>query len=648
MFLLVVFFCNYIFAQPAQKNFPQNEINNLSKKAISNYPLHKQNSSKQKASSLNTHSIHRILELAENMKINPPSTNWIQNGDTIIVGFTPNDTLLITGNWTNTGPIIVINDGVLIFDNATVIDTGDIYLLQDGKLIADSSSLTFPQQYMYQRSLFAVQNSFVQMQNCSLNYSGMSHNLLISDSAEVNLINIHQNDWTTCGVFSKPTLYINGCNLAGEYILIDSSSSTFVNADSLLLWHHIPMGGNINYNFPNGSNVNNYDFNNSVSGINGIQYNVSADTCTNVMWALMPENGTNVTISNSTLRAIGAWFRYNDTANVSGLYNNSNYTNFTAPLTDRNLQLVNTSLQTWSLYVFDSSAIYLDSCQVGEVGTQQHANVTQTTPFLLDGSGGYYWATDSSGIISFGATIYTYARSERNGIFILAYGWQPFAPPQAIGSSLLISVQSETTGDPQMFEAATVWMDKIDGPDTSYTNYVVPVVGSAWIDWAPNGTGWIDFANYSLYYQLMGDTNWINIVKDSLIELHHSTLANWNTQGLTTGNYLLKLTVKNIYGDSVEAIRPITLLLPTQINATHTINNVRLIPNPATENISLYIQDHEGCAAEIFNINGQKIFSQMLHSGNDQLNIASLANGVYQCRIIKGGRIIWTSRFAKM
>ncbi|MBK8416056.1 MAG: hypothetical protein IPL22_17055 [Bacteroidetes bacterium] len=85
------------------------------------------------------------------------------------------------------------------------------------------------------------------------------------------------------------------------------------------------------YSFPANGTVANYQFNNLVPGVSGINYNVTVSNCTDVMWSLMPVNGSDVTISNSTLRVIGAWFTNGDTAAVSGLVNNSNYTSFTAP-----------------------------------------------------------------------------------------------------------------------------------------------------------------------------------------------------------------------------------------------------------------------------------------------------------------------------
>jgi hypothetical protein len=100
--------------------------------------------------------------------------------DTLFVGATPHDTVRITGTYNHTGQIFVFNDGVLYIQNATVTNYGDVFVFGNGTLFADSSSLTFPQEYFYQRSLLVVQHGTASIQACHFNYSGLSHNLVIS------------------------------------------------------------------------------------------------------------------------------------------------------------------------------------------------------------------------------------------------------------------------------------------------------------------------------------------------------------------------------------------------------------------------------------------------------------------------------------
>ncbi|MGL4599881.1 MAG: T9SS type A sorting domain-containing protein, partial [Bacteroidia bacterium] len=525
--------------------------------------------------------------------------------DTLVVGFVPNDTVIITGNWTHTGPIFVLGNGVLIFDHANVIDTGDVYVFGSGQLLADSSSLFFPQAYFYERFMLVVQNGFVRINNSSFNYSGLSHSLTVAQNGRVEWNNVHQNDWTTCGLGNQGSIQINGCNLSGEYILNDSSSSVFTHADSIILWHQLPETALINYSFPQGDTVYNYQFNNTISGVSGLNYDVTADSCHTVWWALMPVNGSDVTISNSDIRLIGAWFQDGDVANVYGIFNNSNYANYVTPLTDRNLHLINTSVETWSMYVFDSSMVTIDSCQLGEVGAQQRGLINGSD-FILDGSGGYYWSTDSALVFGINSICYTTCRSEKSSLFVLAYSWLPFLYPSAIGNSTLICVQNNLPLDPIPFDAGVAWMANMEQPDTASVNSIFPIVGSAWIDQGPLGNP-VDFANYSLYYQFPSQSaTWFPIVVDSLNEIRHASLGNWNTNGLQAGTYVLKQVLKNNYGDSVEGFKVIELLPnPMGMQVFDNYASLHVFPNPSagvfqivTENSitpqTIYVRDMQG------------------------------------------------------
>lgn len=560
--------------------------------------------------------------------------------DTVYVGDVPNDTLIITGNYTHSGPIFVFNDGVLIFDHATVVDSGDIYVFQNGQMFADSTSFTFPQEYFYQRSLFAVNNGSIHVTNSSFNYSGWSHNLFLAQNAMVYFENIHQNDWTTCGVNGNASITIKNCNITGEYILTDTSSSTFINADTLILWHQFQPGAVIDFDFPPGDTVYNYTFNENVTGVDGVDYTVTVDSSSNVMWALMPENNTDVTITDSDLRLIGCWFRGADTVDVQGIYNNSSYTNYIAPLNDRNLHLINTSVQTWSMYVFDSSHIEIDSCQLGEVGSQQGASVIGIN-FILDGTGGYYWVTDSGYNISSNVIIYTTVRSEKTAEFILGYSWLPFATASAISNSLLISVQNILPSDPVAYDNANVWMEAIETSDTFYVNQNAPIAGSCWIDEGPGG-GKYFFDHYDLSYYKNGNPAWTTIVSNQTSEVRHNILGTWNTTGLTPDLYILKLTGFNTVGDSVECFRPVTLLQSNGVGALKK-DHAWLFPNPSKGEFFIQLnQPFEGMV-HIYNILGEEVFVRNIQSDAQfaiSLKVA-LEGGIYQVALDDVNRLLF-------
>jgi hypothetical protein len=628
--------------------FPQASINALGKNHPAQAAKHSVSSSKKE----NNSGVFKILEKIEEIK----KTNWdeytdLKNNnsrtslDTLIVGLTPNDTLIITDTFNHNGPIWVLGNGVLVFYNATVVNTGDVIVFQHGKVYSESSSLTFPQTYFYQRTMIIVQHGTGYFSNTSFNYSGIQHGLVVGDSAQAAFVNVHQADWTTAGVFGSGTLWMNGVNLGGEFILTDTATTYFNNVDSLLLWHQLPASSLINYAFPNGANVMGYQFNNTTPGINGIDYNVFVDSCETVWWGLMPLNGSDVTVSNSDIRAIGCWFKNGDTATVSNVYDNTNYPNTIMPFTDRNMHLINTYVTTWSLYVFDSSSININNSTVGEVGTQQKS-IVNSSSFLLDGSGGYFWATDSSITVASDVMIYSTARSERSGLFILGYSTLPFSTPTSIHNSIFISTQNNLPADPVPYDASTMWMQNIESPSIAHADSLINVKGSEWIDQGPDG-GTLFYQKYSLYYQLYGASSWIPIVIDSFMEIRHNTLGLWNTNGLSSGTYLLRLVVKDTYADSVESFKAVSLL-PGITTGLNGLNNFSFLvfPNPANDFLTIYSENNLNSMIYITDLLGKKLITANVTETHTNININGLNKGTYFVEV-RSGEEVGRKRFVK-
>jgi len=396
----------------------------------------------------------------------------------------------------------------------------------------------------------------------------------------------------------------------------------------------------INYAFPQGDTVNGYFFDNTVSGVSGLGYHVYADSCYNVWWALMPVNGSSVTLSNSNIRAVGNWFQHSDTATVNSIFDNTFYANNVIPLSDRTMHLMNTYVQTWSMYVFDTSQLSIINSTLGEVGTEQHAQIL-SQQFLLDGSGGYFWATDTSNIFASNVTIYSTARSERNGIFVLSYSDMPYSTPTSIGSSLMVSVQNTLPLNPVPFDASIMWMENIETPGaTVHADSLIPVTGSEWIDQGPLGS-WMDYGSYSLYYKLQSDTTWLPILTDSVMEIRHNTLGVWNTAGLTPGSYLLRLLVKNDLSDSIEDLKAVTVVpgIATGISDAAVLN-AAIYPNPANDHLTIYLPEIPTTAElRIFNLLGEMQLHTTIQGQRSTINTNELAAGVYTIEIRSGNKV---------
>jgi Secretion system C-terminal sorting domain len=266
----------------------------------------------------------------------------------------------------------------------------------------------------------------------------------------------------------------------------------------------------------------------------------------------------------------------------------------------------------------------------------------------MDGSGGYFWATDTSFIVSSLSSALTIVRSERNGIFVFGYGTCNSNPPTAIGSSVMIVAQSSLPQDPIAQEHAVAWYANINGPASSFTNTFVPISGTAFIDQGPLGS-WMDFYAYSLYYRAVGDTIWHAIVIDSTQEIRHATLANWNTIGLTQGNYELKLTLISNLGDSVDAQKGI--ILQPGILGVNTFDKnemFNIYPNPTNDLITI---DINNLKKGNYNVVITDKLGRIIKNGDEMIdnrimiNTSYFKDGIYSL-IISNHDGIYSKKFA--
>jgi len=369
------------------------------------------------------------------------SVDSLYLGDTLVIGSTPGEVLVIDSVWMHPGPIIVMGDGVLKFQHAHATILGDIYTVQNAQVIADSSYLYFPQEYFYQRQILLTGNSTLEISHSTLDFGGLVHSMATVQSAKLVLDHVKKPDFSTIGMYNQSTIIMDSVNIAGEFIVTDSVHLNIQKAGTVLLWHHFGKDAQADISFPDGEDVESYHFNNSVPGVSGVNYDIQITGCKDVMWGLMPSKGSNVTISDSKLRTVGFWFEGNDSSDVNGLVNNNHYDNFTASLNDRYFHLNNSDVMTWSLYTYDTTVVNVKGCILGEVGSMGQSVVNITNSFV-DGSGGYLWSTDTTFMVNGFMSLTSSLRSSGNSFLIFAYSTMLNGQVQALQNSVLMMVQS--------------------------------------------------------------------------------------------------------------------------------------------------------------------------------------------------------------
>ena len=108
-------------------------------------------------------------------------------------------------------------------------------------------------------------------------------------------------------------------------------------------------------------------------------------------------------------------------------------------------------------------------------------------------------------------------------------------------------------------------------------------------------------------------------------------MANWNTQGLSAGNYLLWLTIF-VDGDTVIACnREVTLDFNTGLNKEKTTEYTYIYPNPAKGQLNIKTDlNYHNIKLSVFTLLGERVLTT---TNQTYIDINSLSSGTYFLKI---------------
>ena len=579
--------------------------------------------------------------------------NTMKSGTFFYVGMTPNDTLRVTGNWQSSSSIAVINDGVLIFDNANATINGSLIVVGQGQVLATNSYFRFPQQYFYQWGLEGDGNGLLQMRHCTLDFNNMATPWSMAGTSTFNLQNVQfTSSASTIGLNAHAHFIVDTANLLGEIVATDTCQLTLANVDTVIVWHHVQRGAGLTWTFPNGYQLQHYAIGPDSTGVSGLQYSIELDNIAQVHWAVMPENNTVVNISNSTVRSVALIFRGTDAANVQSLVDNSSYTTSPTFLSDRIFRLDSSSLQTWGVYPTDTTHVSINSCITGEIGTSGHAETSCSSSFS-DGSGGYFWASGFGFQTASGCGMSCSARAEQGGTVVVGFCSIAASTGYAIDSGLLIMIQTPTISPPIAYDGSDIWVGMLT-PQSGDSGYVVPLTGSAYILRGPTSR-LMTFASYYVAYELQGTNTWTITDSVHTTPVTQNTLVHWNTTGLATGHYNMQLIIKDNYNDSVTVPSGFDLVIGVPDTTTTAITNipnsdVRVYPNPATNRLTITGDQPAINNITLINTLGQTMLNYNCTGTKAPLNIdiSTLPVGVYIYRVTTDNGQVVEGRVVRM
>ena len=478
----------------------------------------------------------------------------------IMVGYPDsNEVRVISGTYSHRGRIIVLNNGTLVLDSADFTMRGDIFVLNHGTLRIRKGRLTVPQQFAYQYGAQVSNDGRIEFDTCQARYGGSSWGVAVTDSAAftVSACTLRYG-FTTVSLLRHAQVDYTGSDFSSEYVVFDSCRLHVSHCDTALVWLGFTSGTVADITLPGAdTTLRHWEIHDGMPGVSGIGYSVTLDTMTGVLWGSFPQPGCSVTVRDSRMRTTGLLIPGPDSVYMSGLVNNQQHADYTLPLADRQFRLVNTYLGTWNLYPVDSSRFVLESSVFGEMLAMGALKaVIQNS--ICDGSGGYIGAEGTSQLFFLLSMIETQVVSRDRSLVLGAASTVRFGTVNATDASTMLFMFCSSEFDPRPLDTSVVYLCDYTIPSWATVDTSFPVSGTADIQPGPENP--VRFASYRFSYASAdSQTNWHPIGVAHSTPVHNDSLELWDTHGLTPGPYILKMTLTNSNGDSIEPTKGVNL-----------------------------------------------------------------------------------------
>ncbi len=286
--------------------------------------------------------------------------------------------------------------------------TGNIWAVADSSIHLENSVIQFMNIYHGQFALAAVDRATVEIVDCDYRVPNqVQHALVVAGDAELV---IEDSDFGDVQLVSADKARIEARRLNGNFEVIVQNDSVMVLADVprdddggvLWVWVEFPADSEAIYTPPMPGMIDHWSF--PPEGSSGILQRVTLDRCKTLLWPMLIRSGSKLTlrdISEDNWVVVG-FFLPND-AVIADLVNGAHYQNEVIEF-DRELHLVDASIDTWNLYPEDEARIVVLDSVVGEILSLGSSRV-RVEDSIIDGSGGFFGSRDQSQIVVYDSTI---------------------------------------------------------------------------------------------------------------------------------------------------------------------------------------------------------------------------------------------------
>lgn len=584
---------------------------------------------------------------------------------------------LINANTTVNSTILVLNQGQLnvlggsveVRNQLLAVDEGRILIkgmptlscnliaADKGSIMLDSSLVAIPMLYKDQYRWDAYQEGNIRVRACQVNCGIGSLGGEFGDSTSISIeksIFLSPQIPLTMGFSGNSRLSVDSSTGGMEFIIGGASRVNISTASGFVIWYTFDPGDTVDYTYPAANSstpgasdiFSTYIFSDSLPGVSGVDYRVQITNSQSVLWGILSNSGSSVTLNNSDLIACGFFFTNPALSLAAGFTNDSLYSSYSAPITDRTLAVNNSRVRSWNFYSFLDARLQIKNSLYGESILFGNSRV-RIDSSVCDGTGGYFGGKDNGRMEVFYSTI----KRIKGAITLINYsGTSELRMHHSVVQGRIVISDSakaflnNTAYDTLplvdrngLFAAAV--LDSIPGTITSSP---LPVTASCTLINGPQRSS--VFTRYQIGWSAT-DSSGYSLIADTVVGTSSltGTFANWNTSQFAPGDYLLWL-VTYVDGDSANVTTvPVTVGTVTGLQSAEADGNWDLYPNPARDQswLRLELKQRDPVRVEIWSSSGRLLHrSKTMGQGELALERKGLPAGLYYVRLYQGGQAV--------
>ena len=200
--------------------------------------------------------VSQLSEFSKEMNL-----TGITDGDLVIGWADPDEEVTISGPYTLSGNLTIMNRGRLNIDEAEFSIEGDIFIMGDGEMVVTNSRFTVIQEYIYEYQATLIEQGELRFTEVAFHSSGQSWSIAMTGDARYILDHSEITDgFITTALLENATASISDTKTPGEFLCMGKNDIAFMRSDFLIFWLVLPDSSIVETALPGDSLLVNWTF----------------------------------------------------------------------------------------------------------------------------------------------------------------------------------------------------------------------------------------------------------------------------------------------------------------------------------------------------------------------------------------------------